>query len=331
MKKLINDPYRVTLESIDGFVAAFPKLVRRAGPQAVVRADSPVPGKVAVLIGGGSGHEPLFMGYVGKGFADACPVGNIFASPSPDMILDATRAASGGAGVLYMYGNYSGDCMNFDMAAEDAEQEGIAVKTVRVTDDVASAPRDQIERRRGIAGDFFVFKTAGARADEGGSLDEVWTAADKANQNTRSMGVALTSCIIPASGRPIFQLGDDEIEIGLGIHGEPGQARTKWTPADCVTDQLMARILEDLPFRAGDEIAVLVNGLGSTPLAELYIVYRRAAQLLENAGIRVHRSWVGEYSTSLDMAGASITLMRLDGELKRLIDAPAECPSFTQV
>ena len=331
MKRLINDPFQVTLESIDGFVAAFPQLVRRAGPQAVVRAEAPVPGKVAVVIGGGSGHEPLFMGYLGKGFADACPVGNIFASPAPDTILEATRAASGGAGVLYLYGNYSGDVMNFDLAAEDAEAEGIAIKTVRVTDDVASAPRAEIGRRRGIAGDFFVFKAAGARADLGGDLEAVYAAASKANENTRSMGVALSSCTIPASGKPIFQLGDNEIEIGLGIHGEPGQMRGKWIPADSITDQLVARILEDLPFRSGDEVALLVNGLGATPLAELYIVFRRVAQLLQAAGVRVHRSWVGEYSTSLDMAGASVTLLRLDEEMRELMDHPACCPCFVQV
>ncbi|MFN7994525.1 MAG: dihydroxyacetone kinase subunit DhaK [Bryobacteraceae bacterium] len=331
MKKLINDPYQVTIESIEGFVAAFPKHIRRVGRQAVARVDAPISGKVGVLIGGGSGHEPLFMGYVGKGFADACPVGNIFASPSPEIVLDATRAASGGAGVLYLYGNYSGDVMNFDMAAEEAAEEGIEVKTVRVTDDVASAPKDEIERRRGIAGDFFVFKAAGARAEMGGSLEQVCAAATKANENTRSMGVALTSCTIPASGKPIFQLADDEIEIGLGIHGEPGQSRTKWIPADRVTEQLIARVVEDLPFRSGDEVAVLVNGLGATPLAEIYIVYRRAAQLLQEAGVRVYRSWVGEYSTSLEMAGASVTLLRLDDELKALVDYPADCPCFTQV
>ncbi len=305
--------------------------MRRVGPQAVVRAEAPIRDKVAVLIGGGSGHEPLFMGYLGKGFADACPVGNIFASPSPDIILEATRAASGGAGVLYLYGNYSGDVMNFDLAAEEAEEDGIVIKTVRVTDDVASAPRQDLSRRRGIAGDFFVFKAAGARADQGGTLDEVYAAANKANDNTRSMGVALSSCTIPASGKPIFQLGDDEIEIGLGIHGEPGQMRGKWIPADSITDQLVARILEDLPFNSGDEVAVLINGLGSTPLAELYIVFRRVAQLLQTAGIRIYRSWVGEYSTSLEMAGASVTLMKLDEELRKSVDYPALCPCFVQV
>jgi dihydroxyacetone kinase-like protein len=331
VKKLINDPYRVTIEAIEGYVAAFPNQVRQVGDMpVVVRADAPVQGKVGVVIGGGSGHEPLFMGYLGKGLADGCPVGNIFTSPSPEVVLAATRAVSGGAGVIYLYGNYSGDVMNFDMAAETAEEEGIRVKTVLVTDDVASAPRDAIERRRGIAGDFFVFKVAGACADEGGTLDEVVAAAQGANDNTRTMGVALSSCIIPASGKPIFQLGEDEIELGLGIHGEPGEQRQKLEPADTVVGRMMPRILEDLPFTAGDEVAVLVNGLGSTPLCELYIVFRRVAQILAETKIKVHRSFVGEYSTSLDMAGCSITLMRLDDDLRRWLDRPAFCPCFVE-
>jgi dihydroxyacetone kinase-like protein len=271
------------------------------------------------------------MGYLGKGLADGCPVGNIFASPSPGIILDATRAVSSGAGVLYLYGNYSGDCMNFDMAAEIAEEEGIRIETVRVTDDVASAPLNQKDRRRGIAGDFFVLKVAGACADENGDLQRVRAAAEKANENTRSMGVALSSCTIPASGRNIFELGDDEIEVGLGIHGEPGVRRQKLMPADEISDVLVGKILGDGLFKTGDEVAVLVNGLGSTPLAELYIVFRRVAMLLAGAKIRIHRSYIGEYSTSLEMAGCSVTLLRLDEELRRWLDWPAYSPSFTQV
>ena len=266
MKKLINDPFQVTVEELEGFVAAFPHRVRRVGAQSVVRHEAPVAGKVAVVFGGGSGHEPLFMGYLGKGLADGCPVGNIFASPSPGIILDATSAVSGGAGVLYIYGNYSGDIMNFDMAAEIAEKDGIRVETVRVTDDIASAPLDQKERRRGIAGDFFVLKAAGACADQNGDLQQVRAAAAKANDNTRSMGVALSSCIIPASGRPIFELGADEIEVGLGIHGEPGVRRQKLVPADEIAGILVNGILEDRLFQRGDEVAVLVNGLGALAL-----------------------------------------------------------------
>ncbi len=331
MKKLINDPYRVTIEAVEGYVAAFPKRVRQVKDMpVVVRADAPTPGKVGVVIGGGSGHEPLFMGYLGKGFADGCPVGNIFTSPSPEVVLAATRAVSGGAGVIYLYGNYSGDVMNFGMAAETAEEEGIKVETVLVTDDVASAPRDSIDRRRGIAGDFFVFKAASACADAGGTLKDVVEAARKANDNTRTMGVALSSCTIPASGKPIFQLGEDEMELGLGIHGEPGEMREKLQPADQVVDRIMARIIEDLPYRAGDEVAILVNGLGSTPLCELYIVYRRVAKILAEAKMRIYRSYVGEYSTSLDMAGCSVTLMRLDSDLRAWLDRPAYCPCFVE-
>ncbi len=331
MKKLINDPYRVTIEAIEGYVAAFPKQVRQIKDMpVVVRADAPVQGKVGVVIGGGSGHEPLFMGYLGKGLADGCPVGNIFTSPSPEVVLAATRAVSGGAGVIYLFGNYSGDVMNFGMAEETAEEEGINVETVLVTDDVASAPRDEVDRRRGIAGDFFAFKIAGACADAGGTLEDVVAAARKANDNIRTMGVALSSCIIPASGKPIFQLGADEIELGLGIHGEPGELRQKAEPADRIVDKIMPRILQDLPYQAGDEVAVMVNGLGSTPLCELYIIYRRAARILGDAGIRIHRSYVGEYSTSLEMAGCSVTLMRLDDELRAWLDRPALCPCFVE-
>lgn len=331
MKKLINDPFDVTREELEGFVAAFPRQVRLVGSQSVVRAAVPLPGKVGIIFGGGSGHEPLFMGYLGRGLADGSPVGNIFASPSSEIVLDATRAVSGGAGVLYLYGNYSGDVMNFDLAAEIAAEENIRVETVRVTDDAASAPPEEIHRRRGIAGDFLVLKVAGACADAGATLDEVRAAADKANGNTRSMGVALSSCTIPASGRPIFELGEDEIEIGLGIHGEPGARRQKLASADEIADALVDRVLADLPFQAGDDVAVLVNGLGSTPLAELFIIFRRVAKRLAGAKIRIHRSYVGNFSTSLEMAGCSVTLMRLDDELRTYIDWPASSPYFTQV
>jgi dihydroxyacetone kinase-like protein len=331
VKKLINDPYRVTMEAIEGYVAAFPKHVKRVGKQTIVRSNAPIKGKVGVVIGGGSGHEPLFMGYLGQGFADGCPIGNIFTSPSPEVVLDATRAVSGGAGVVYLYGNYSGDSMNFDIAAEQAGEEGILVSTVRITDDVASAPKADLLRRRGIAGDFFVFKAAGACADQGAPLQEVVAAAQKANDNTRSIGVALSSCTIPASGKPIFHLDEQEIEIGMGIHGEPGQSRQPLASADTITDILVASVLEDLPFRRGDEVAALVNGLGATPLCELYIVFRRVGQILSESGIHIHRSYVGEYSTSLEMTGCSVTLMRLDDELRQWVDYPAECPCFVQV
>jgi dihydroxyacetone kinase-like protein len=333
MKKIINDPFAVVDEMIDGYVAAHPDLVKRApggNGRAVVRASGPIAGKVGVIIGGGSGHEPAFMGYVGEGSADGCPVGNVFASPPPDPILAATRAVSGGAGVIYSYGNYSGDVMNFDMAAEMAAMEGIEVRTVLVTDDVASAPKGKEDERRGIAGGFFVFKAIAARATEMVSLAEVEASARKANARTRTMGVALAACTVPAAGRPTFSLADDEMEIGLGIHGEPGMRRGSIETADTITDSLVDAILADLPLVKGDRVAVLVNGLGATPAMELYIMFRRVAARLGELGVTIHRSYVGEYVTSLEMAGASVTLIQLDDELARLVDAPARTPMFVQ-
>ncbi|HHY45782.1 MAG TPA: dihydroxyacetone kinase subunit DhaK [Firmicutes bacterium] len=330
MKKLINDPYKVVDEMLEGFVNAHPQYVKMVHPRGVIRANGPKEGKVGVVIGGGSGHKPAFIGYVGYGVADGVAVGNVFASPPPDPILAVTKAVNGGAGVLYSYGNYQGDIMNFDMAAEMAEMEGIPVETVLVTDDVASAPKDQVSRRRGIAGDFFVFKIAGAKAETMASLAEVKAAAEKANANTRTMGVALTSCTVPAAGKPIFTLAEDEMEIGLGVHGEPGVRRGKLEPADAVAEALVAHILEDMPVGSGEEVAVLVNGLGATPYMELYIMFRRVAQILKEKGIRIYRSYVGEYVTSLEMAGCSVTLMRLDDELKELLDFPADTPMFVQ-
>jgi dihydroxyacetone kinase-like protein len=334
VKKLINDPFAVVDEMIDGYVAAHSDLVKRApggNGRAVVRADAPIANKVGVIIGGGSGHEPAFMGYVGVGSADGCPVGNVFASPSPDPILAATKAVSGGAGVIYSYGNYSGDVMNFDMAAELAGAEGIEVRTVLVTDDVASAPKGKEDERRGIAGGFFVFKTIAARAAEMASLAEVEASARKANARTRTMGVALAACTVPAAGRPTFSLEDNEMEIGLGIHGEPGMRRGPLESADKVSDALLDTILADMPLGKGDQVAVLVNGLGATPAMELYIMFRRVAARLAEIGVTIHRSYVGEYVTSLEMAGASVTLVHLDDELARLIDAPARTPMFVQV
>jgi dihydroxyacetone kinase-like protein len=333
VKKLINDPFAVVDEMIDGYVAAHPDLVRRAtggNGRAVVRVDAPIAGKVGVIIGGGSGHEPAFMGYVGVGSADGCPVGNVFASPPPDPILATTQAVNGGAGVIYSYGNYSGDVMNFDMAAEMAAAEGIEVRTVLVTDDVASAPKGNEDERRGIAGGFFVFKIIAARAAEMASLGEVEATARKANARTRTMGVALASCTVPAAGRPTFSLADGEMEIGLGIHGEPGMRRGSLETADRVADALLDAILADMPLTSGDRVAVLVNGLGATPLMELYILYGHVASRLAEIGITIHRSYVGEYVTSLEMAGASISIIHLDDELARLVDAPARTPMFVQ-
>jgi phosphoenolpyruvate---glycerone phosphotransferase subunit DhaK len=332
MKKLINDPNRVASEVVEGIALAFPHLIRQVdGLQSVIRKDAPIAGKVAIVTGGGSGHEPMFVGYVGRGMATASVAGNIFTSPPPNPIYETAKAAEGGAGVLFLYGNYAGDVLNFDLASELLMEENIEVVSVQVTDDIASAPPGKSHERRGIAGNLFVFKVAGACAEEGRPLSEVAAAATHANESTRSMGVALSSCVIPASGKPIFEIDESEIELGMGIHGEPGMMRGKLPLADELARDLVSRILSDLGPRAGDELAVLVNGLGSTPASELFIVSRAVSRLLEQAGLRVCRTYVGNYSTSLEMAGCSLTLMKLDTELKRWLLAPAETPGLVQV
>ncbi len=330
MRKIINDPTRLVDEMLEGILRAHPDRLRAAEKEgrAILRADAPIAGKVAIATGGGSGHLPLFLGYVGKGLADGVSVGNVFASPSSNQMLAVTRAINGGAGVLYLFGNYQGDCMHFGMAAEMAGAEGIPVEIVTACDDVASAARDQWQTRRGVAGIFFAYKIAGAMAESGGDLQSVKAAAEKAVANTRSMGVAISACTVPEAGRPTFSIDDGEMEIGMGIHGEPGVRRGKLESADAIATQLTTAIVEDLPFSSGDEVAVLVNGLGATPPEELYLVYRKAWAVLRDFGIRVYRSYVGEYATSLEMAGCSISLLKLDPELKTLLDAPAESPFF---
>jgi dihydroxyacetone kinase-like protein len=283
---------------------------------------------VAIVIGGGSGHEPSFVGFVGKGIADACAIGNVFASPPPDPILECTKAVDGGAGVLYMYGNYAGDVMNFDMAAEMAAMEDIEVRTVLSTDDVASAPLDQKEKRRGVAGNFFIFKIAGAAADKMWSLDECERVARKANDHTFTVGVALAPCSLPQTLRHNFEIGPDEMEIGMGIHGEPGVTREPLRPADDVTDDMLERIFAEMPAKKGAKVAVLINSLGSTPLMELYVVNRRVRERLDRKGIDVHATWVGTYCSSLEMAGMSVTLILLDDELTELLDHPCDCAMF---
>jgi dihydroxyacetone kinase len=331
MKKLINDPFDFVEEMLEGFCAAHDDLVKRVGRRAIARIDAPIQGKVGVVIGGGSGHLPIYTAYVGQGAADAAPAGNIFASPPAKPILEATLAANGGAGVLYFYGNYAGDVLNFDRAAKMAwEQHGIRVVTVLGTDDVASAPPTEIHNRRGIAGAFFVLKVASAKAETMASLDEVVATTQKANVNTRTMGVALSSCTVPANGKPTFSLGEDEMEIGLGIHGESGMRRAKIEPADSIVDEMVEAILSDLDY-SGSDVAVLVNGLGATPYEELYVLYRRVKQILDSRKINIKQKFVGEYVTSLEMAGASISLMRLDEELHTLLRAPAICPMYKQV
>jgi dihydroxyacetone kinase-like protein len=332
VKKLINDPNAVAIEALEGLGLAYPQYLRKIdGLTAVVRKDAPIPGKVAVVTGGGSGHEPTFAGFVGPGWADASVAGNVFTSPPPPPIYEAAKAVHGGAGILFLYGNYAGDVLNFDMAAEMLAQEGIRVSTVRISDDVASAPPERRGERRGIAGDFLVIKAACARAEERANLVEVTSAAEKANDNLRSMGVALTSCVIPASGRPIFAISDHEMEIGMGLHGEPGVRRGPMASADQIAEDMVDRILADLPAQAGDEVAVLVNGLGATPLSELFVMCRSVRRCLDAAGLIVWRSYVGNFATSLDMAGCSFSIMRLDAELKRLTSAPAQSPAFVEV
>ncbi|MGN6550195.1 MAG: dihydroxyacetone kinase subunit DhaK [Pararhizobium sp.] len=315
---------------IEGIVRAHPHHVRRLAhsPRSIVAVDGPRQGKVGIVIGGGSGHEPTFVGFVGRGLADACAVGNVFASPPPDPILECTKAVSGGAGVLYMYGNYAGDVMNFDMAAEMAAMEDVEVRTVLTTDDVASAPLDEKEKRRGVAGNFFVFKIAGAAADRMGSLDECERVARKANERTFTVGVALSPCSLPQTLRHNFEIGADEMEIGMGIHGEPGVTRGPLKSADAVTDEIVDRIFAEMKPEKGKRVAVLVNSLGSTPLMELYVVNRRVHERLEQEGVAVHATWVGPYCSSLEMAGMSITLIDLDDELTALLDHPCDCAMF---
>ena len=327
-QKLINDGAAAVDEMLEGVLAAHgDKLFRPDNtPRAVVSRHGPRPGKVAVVIGGGSGHEPTFLGFVGKGLADAAAIGNVFASPPPQPAVDAALAANGGAGVLFMYGNYAGDVMNFDMASELLALEGVEARTVLTTDDIASAPPDQKEKRRGVAGNVFVFKAAGAAADRMLPLDEVERIARHANARTFTVGVALAPCSLPATRRNNFEIAAGEMEIGMGIHGEPGVRRGSLEPAADIAHHLTDRILADLPYMAGDEVAVLVNGLGATPREELYVLWRSVHADLAAAGVGVRRTWVGEYATSIEMAGASVSLLKLDDELLALLDAPCESP-----
>jgi dihydroxyacetone kinase len=332
MKKLLNDPDAFVDEMLDGLLLAHPQLLKAASPdrRALVRADAPLEGKVGIVTGGGSGHLPVFLGYVGAGLCTGVAVGNVFSSPGPDQMLAATRASSGGAGVVYLYGNYGGDVLNFDLAGDLAGAEGIETRTVLVTDDVASQPPERAADRRGIAGLFYAYKCAGAAAERGDSLDDVVDAASAAVAGTRTMGVGLSPTILPSAGKPTFELGEGEMEIGIGIHGEPGVHRGPLERADAVADRLVGAIVDDLGLGGGDRVSVLVNGLGATPLEELYILYRRTAQLLGDVGVQIHRPYVGEFATSLEMAGASISILRLDDRLTGLLDAPALSPFFRQ-
>ncbi|MCB9958043.1 MAG: dihydroxyacetone kinase subunit DhaK [Rhodospirillaceae bacterium] len=330
-KKIVNDPRNVVDELLEGLHRAGDgRLAHVAGFRGVVRADLP-PDRVGVLIGGGSGHEPIFPGFVGPGMADGAACGNIFAAPAPPIILDVAQAVDRGKGVLFIHGNYAGDNMNFAMASELCEDEGIATRTVRVYDDVASAPPAEADKRRGIAGDLLVIKAAGAAALESDELAYVEAAAIKARDNVRTLAVAVRAGSIPETGHPTFELGDDEIEIGMGGHGEPGVERRKMTPADPLVDDMIAMLLGDLPFKRGDRVALVLNDMGATTMMELYIVNRRVRQILDREGIAVHRTEVGRFIACQEMAGFSISLMRLDDDLQRWVDAPADALGYRKV
>lgn len=325
MKKIINDPKQVVDESVAGFGLAHADLVRiETDPLAVIRADAPIAGKVGIVSGGGSGHEPLHAGYVGFGMLDAAVPGAVFTSPTPDPILNATKAVDGGSGVLHIVKNYTGDVLNFETAADLAAADGIEVRAVVTNDDVAVKDSLYTAGRRGVGGTVIVEKIAGAAAERGDSLEEVAAIAERVNANARSMGLALSPSIVPHAGEPSFTLADDEIEIGIGIHGEPGRERIKLEPADRLVDRLLGPIVEDLPFESGERVLLFVNGMGGTPLIELYIAYRRAAESLAEQGIAVERSLVGNYITALEMQGMSITLVKLDDEMIELWDAPVQ-------
>ncbi|MDK2801015.1 MAG: phosphoenolpyruvate---glycerone phosphotransferase subunit DhaK [Clostridiales bacterium] len=328
MKKIINTPDTVVEDMIAGMVAAHPNLRVLDKTQVLVRSDAPIKDKVGLISGGGSGHEPAHAGYVGKGMLDAACAGDVFTSPAVDQMMAGIRAINSGKGVLIIAKNYTGDNLNFDMAAELLADEGIKVEKVIVKDDVAVEESANTTGRRGIAGTVFVHKIAGAKAELGASLEEVKKAAQKAIDNVRTFGMALSPCIIPSVGKYSFELAEDEIELGTGIHGEAGVKRTSILKASALAEAMLEKILVDLPYQANDEVAVMINGLGSTPLMELYILYNEVAKILNSKGMKVYKSYVGEYMTSLEMAGCSITLLKLDDELKELLCVPADTPTF---
>jgi dihydroxyacetone kinase-like protein len=322
MKKLINSPERVVDEELAGVAAAHADILRVIEPNVVVRADAPVKGKVGVISGGGSGHEPMHGGFVGMGMLDAACPGAVFTSPVPDQMLAATKAVDGGAGVLHIVKNYTGDIMNFELAADLARAEGIEVTSVVIADDVAVKDSLYTAGRRGVGGTVLAEKICGAAAEAGYDLKAVTELCQRVQDNVRSMGMALTSCTVPQAGKPTFELGEDEMEIGIGIHGEPGRTRMKLATADEITEMLATPVLDDLPFKAGDKVLAFVNGMGGTPLIELYIIYNKLAQMCAARGVEIVRNLVGNYITSLEMAGCSITLLKLDDEMTKLWDAP---------
>jgi dihydroxyacetone kinase-like protein len=332
MQRIINDPNQVVEDMLKGFALAHPRLVAGTKNPRVFRyAQAPVAGKVGIVTGGGSGHKPAFIGYLGRNMVDAVAVGEVFSSPSAQAFYDAFKAADAGKGVACLYGNYAGDNMNVKMAVQLAADDGITVKTVIANDDVPSAPKSEREKRRGVAGEVLMWKVGGARASRGGSLDEVIAAAQTAIDNTRSIGIGLTPCTIPAVGKPNFTIEPGKMEVGIGHHGEPGIKVDTLRPAAEMAEMMLDVILPDLPFSSGDEVVTLVSGLGATPVMELYILYGAVARRLEKSRITVYRPYVGNFFTSLEMMGVTLTLMKLDSELKELIDLETESMGLTQL
>ena len=327
MKKIINNPDDFVNESINGLVNSYPDIYNFASEtEKVLTRTKKAPNKVGLVSGGGSGHLPLFTGYVGKGLLDSCAIGNVFASPSVDEISIAIKNADSGKGVICIYGNYGGDVMNFDMANEMLELEGIKSESIVVADDVASATVNEKEKRRGVAGMIYVFKIAGSIAETGADFDEVKRIAIKTNENIKTMGIALTPCILPQAGKPTFEIGDDEMEIGMGIHGEPGIRRGKLKSANEITDELFEKLISDGKFSKGDKVSILVNSLGATPHEELFIVTNRLKNNFDSKNIDIAKSYVGRYATSMEMSGLSITILKLDEELEKHLLSPVENP-----
>jgi len=321
MQRIINDPNQAVEDYLKGYVQAHPNFIAPTkNPRVLKYKDAPIKGKVGVVTGGGSGHKPAFVGYIGKNLCDAVAVGEIFSSPTASAFFEAFKAADGGKGVALLYGNYAGDVMNVRMAAEEAEEDGIEVKTVLANDDVPSSPKGKEDNRRGVAGEVLMWKVGGAKAAQGGSLDEVIAAAQKAIDNTRSVGIGLTPCTIPAVGKPNFSIEAGKMEVGIGHHGEPGIEIQDLQPADKMAEVSLEIVLPDLPFNSSDEVVVLVSGLGATPVMELYIYYNRIAEILGEKKLSIYRPYVGNYFTSLEMMGVTLTVMKLDEELKELID-----------
>jgi len=330
MKKILNNPADYVDEMLEGMCAAHPDIYHQPHPRVITRAGGATKGKVGIVSGGGSGHLPVFTGYVGKGLLDGCAIGDVFASPSAEQMATTIRLANGGKGVLCLYGNYGGDVMNFDMACEMVELENdIATASVALADDVVSAPREEAHKRRGVGGMVYAFKIAGAMAEAGGDLREVTHIAQKAANNVRSIGMALTPCTVPQAGKPTFTLAENEMEMGMGIHGEPGIWRDTIKSADAITDEMLDHLFADQPLTRGCRISLMVNSLGATPAEELYIIYRQAKKRLDALGVESVMPLIGRYATSMEMTGATLSLIILDEELERLLKAPAHCAFWT--